>query len=290
MTDEMKGTGAIWPDAELLADFEAALQRQERCRGTIEKYMRDVRTFGRWLAERGAGLDETSGTAWKEDLLAKGYQPTTVNSMICAVNRFFTFLGREDLRVRMLRIQRKMFWEAERELSRAEFQQLIQAARREGRERLALLMETIAGTGIRISELPYITVDAAKCGRANIHLKGKLRVILISKKICRRLCTYAKQNGIASGAIFRTRLGGTVSRKLVWAEMKALAVRAGIAPSKVFPHNLRHLFARCFYGENGDLVSLANLLGHSSMETTRIYLLTSQANQEKQLNRLRLIC
>ena len=290
MTDEMKRKGAVWPDADLLAEFEAALKRQDRSKGTIEKYLRDVRAFGRWLAESGTALDEAAGSAWKENLLAEGYRPATVNSMVCGVNRFFAFLGREDLRMRTIRIQRKLFWEEERELSRAEFQQLTQAARREGRKQLALLMETIAGTGIRISELPYITVDAAKCGRATIHLKGKLRVILLPKKLCKRLCTFAKGKGMKDGSIFQTRNGTAISRKQVWAEMKALAVRAGVAPSKIFPHNLRHLFARCFYGESGDLVSLANLLGHSSMETTRIYLLTSQTSQEKQLNRLRLIC
>lgn len=280
----------IWPGQEMLTEFADALGREERSRGTIEKYLRDVKHFGRWLAENNMQVNQAAGAAWRESLVQQGYKPTTVNGMVCAVNSFFRLTGQSSLHIKTLRIQRKMFWEEERNLTPEEFRRLFRTAQREGRQRLALLLETVAGTGIRISELPYITAEAAKSGRATIRLKGKVRVILLSEKICRSLKQYVRKMGIDDGPVFCTKSGQPISRKQVWAEMKALAVRAGVAASKVFPHNLRHLFARCFYSESRDLVSLANLLGHSSMETTRIYLLTTEASQQRQLNRIKMIC
>ena len=287
-----------WPGAAAITDFETEMRREERCAGTIEKYVRDIKTFGRWLSENGMlsldeiwsyDLDPELGTAWKTDLMQRGYQPSTINGMICSVNHFF-FLKGSTFRIRTMRIQKKMFWDADRELNKEEFQKMVVTARKEGRERLCLLLETIAGTGIRVSELPFITAEAAKQGRASICLKGKIRVILLTKKLCIRLKEYARKNGIHEGPIFLTRRGTPLSRKQVWAEMKALAKRAGVEAGKVFPHNLRHLFARCFYSENQDLVGLASLLGHSSVETTRLYLLTTESIQLGRLNKLRLIC
>lgn len=279
-----------WPGAERLACFTEALRNLERCDGTIEKYVRDVKVFGRWLDKQGMTESQTAGTAWKESLIQQGYEPATINSMVCAVNSFFRLTGNTDIQIRTLRVQRRMFWEEERELDVAEFRRLLQAARQTGKKRLAMLMETVAGTGIRISELKYITVEAVQKGKTKIWLKGKTRVILIPRKLCRKLRIYAEQMKIKSGVIFCTGQGRPLSRKQVWAEMKALGQLAGVASSKIFPHNLRHLFARCFYGACGDLVGLSNILGHSSIETTRIYLLTTEARHVRQMEQLQLIC
>ncbi len=286
----MKDERKVWLNAEVLEDFEAALRREERAEGTIEKYVRDVTGFAKWLAENGMELSQEAGAAWKTALLKEGYQPTTVNSMVCAVNTFFRLTGLTHLHIKNLRLQRKLFQEEERTLSQEEFRRLFRTAERDGNERMVMMLETIATTGIRISELSYITAEAVKTGRTTIRLKGKVRVILLPARLCSRLKTYMKKNGIESGSVFCTKNGKAISRKQVWAEMKTLARRAGVEESKVFPHNLRHLFARCFYKENRDLAGLASLLGHSSIETTRIYLLTTEANQQRQLDRIRLTC
>ena len=286
----MKEEKRIWPGEKLLTAFADMLVREERSRGTIEKYVRDVKHFGRWLSENSLEVSRETGTAWREALLEQGYQPVTVNSMVCAVNTFFKLMDMEHLKIKTLRLQRKLFQEEERNLSKGEFQRLLRQAEREGNQRLAMILETIAGTGIRISELPYITAEAVKSGRTAIRLKGKVRTILLPARLCQKLKIYMKKRGVRTGVIFRTKRGKAICRKQVWAEMKALAVRAGVEASKVFPHNLRHLFARCFYKENRDLAGLASLLGHSSIETTRIYLLSTEASKQKQLGRMRLVC
>ena len=186
-------------------------------------------------------------------------------------------------------MQRRLFRSAERDLSREEYLRLIETAQAEGKERLALLMETICATGIRVSEVRYITVEAAKQGRAEISLKGKIRTILLPGKLCRKLLKYAKRQKTASGEIFLTRNGTGLSRRQIWAEMKAICRAAGVAASKVFPHNLRHLFARTFYRVTRDVAKLADVLGHSSIETTRIYLISTGAEHLRQLGRLQLI-
>ena len=253
--------------------------------GTVEKYLRDVRAFAAWLGERE--LEAASG--WREHLLERGYAPVTVNSMLSAVNRFLKFLGREDCKIKFLRVQRKAFREQSRELTKNEYQRLLSAAREQGQERLELLMETICATGIRVSEVQYITVEAAQAGRAEISLKGKIRTILLPAKLCRKLLKYAKKNKTASGEIFLTGSGKPISRKQIWREMKTLCKKAGVAPSKVFPHNLRHLFAVTFYKACRDIVKLADVLGHSSINTTRIYLMTTGAEHARQLERLGLV-
>ena len=213
----------------------------------------------------------------------------TVNAMLAALNGFFRFLGRTDCRVKFLKIQRRLFREAGRELTRPEYERLHAAAQSRGQERLALLMETICATGIRVSEVKYITVEAARRGRADISLKGKIRTILVPNKLCRKLLKYAKAQKTASGEIFLTRSGKGLSRKQIWAEMKAICAAARVAPSKVFPHNLRHLFARTFYRVCRDVAKLADLLGHSSIETTRIYLISAGAEHARALERLGLV-
>ena len=205
------------------------------------------------------------------------------------MNQFFAFLGWEDCKVKALKIQRKLFRDDRRELTREEYERLLDAAHGLGRERLALLLETICATGIRVSEVKYITVEAARAGRAEVSLKGKLRTILLPGKLCRKLKKYARAQKIASGEIFLTRSGRSLSRRQIWAEMKRLCKSAGVAPSKVFPHNLRHLFARTFYKVCRDVVKLADVLGHSSVETTRIYLISTGAEHAGILRKMRLI-
>lgn len=270
-----------------LSDFADYLRAEERSAGTIEKYMRDVRKFFCWLADKS--LEKAQVSAWRAQLRSDGYTPETVNSMIVALNRFLDFIGCSDCRVRTLRIQRKLFRRQERELTRAEYERLVQTAERKGQQRLALLLEAITATGIRVSEVKYLTVEAARAGRAEIALKGKIRVILLPNKLCRKLLKYAKKQKTVSGEIFLTRNGKSLSRRQIWSEMKHLCKFAGVEASKVFPHNLRHLFATVFYQACKDIAKLADVLGHSSIETTRIYLVTSGTEHARQLAHLRLI-
>ena len=272
---------------DYLSDFAVYLRTEERSEGTIEKYLRDVRKFFCWLADKS--LEKAQVSAWRAQLLSDGYAPETVNSMIVALNQFLDFIGRSDCRVHTLRIQRKLFRRQERELTRAEYERMVQTAERKGQQRLALLLEAIAATGIRVSEVKYLTVEAARAGRAEIALKGKIRVILLPNKLCRKLLKYAKKQKTVSGEIFLTKNGKSLSRRQIWSEMKHLCKFAGVEASKVFPHNLRHLFATVFYRACKDIAKLADVLGHSSIETTRIYLVTSGTEHARQLAHLRLI-
>lgn len=270
-----------------IAAYAHHLRREEKSPATVEKYLRDVCAFACWLADRPLAKELAVG--WRGELTARGCAPVTVNAKLSALNGLFRFLGREDCRVKFLKVQRQLFREAGRELSRTEYDRLLYAAKNSDRERLALLMETICATGIRVSEVRYITLEAVRRGRAEIALKGKIRVILLPAKLCRKLMAYAQKQKIASCAIFRTRSGKELGRRQIWAELKSLCARARVAPGKVFPHNLRHLFATIFYKACKDIVRLADILGHSSIETTRIYLLTSGAEHRRQLDRLGLI-
>ncbi|WP_304643023.1 tyrosine-type recombinase/integrase [uncultured Oscillibacter sp.] len=272
---------------EKLIAFERHLRLEEREPATIEKYLRDIRSFAMWLEERA--LCKEAVVAWKENLLAKHYAPSTVNSMLIAVNRFFRFQHWDELRVKTVRVQRQIFRRRDKELTKEEYARLLDTAQDLGRERLALLMETICATGIRVSEVRYITVEAAQAGRAEIALKGKIRTILLPGKLRRKLLKYAKKQNTGSGEIFLTRTGKGMSRRQIWAEMKSICKKAGVAPSKVFPHNLRHLFARTFYKVCRDVVQLADVLGHSSVETTRIYLATTGDEYVRRMDRLGLI-
>ena len=271
---------------EQITAYGSYLRREERAPGTIEKYLRDVQAFAIWLD--GRTVTQELASEWKGRLLDTGHAPGTVNSMLAAVNGLFRFLG-WDIRVKFLKIQRRMFRDQSRELTRGEFDLLVSTARTSGRERLALLMEAVCATGVRVSEVRYLTVEAAQEGRAEIALKGKIRVILLTNKLCRKLLKYARKNKIASGEIFVTRSGRGMSRRQIWAEMKSLCRAAGVDPRKVFPHNLRHLFATAFYRVCKDIAKLADVLGHSSIETTRIYLVTSGAEHQRQLERLGLV-
>ena len=270
-----------------LTAFARHLQSRERSAGTIEKYVRDVGALAAFLG--GAEVTRERTAAWRDALLEQGRAPVTVNSMVAAANQFFAFLGWEDCKIKALKLQRKLFRDDRRELTREEYERLLAAAHALGRERLALLLETICSTGIRVSEVKYITVEAARTGRAEISLKGKLRTILLPGKLCRKLKKYARAQKTASGEIFLTRSGKSLSRRQIWAEMKRLCKAAGVAPSKVFPHNLRHLFARTFYRVCRDVVKLADVLGHSNVETTRIYLISTGAEHAKVLDRMHLL-
>ena len=264
--------------------YSAYLHECEKAAGTIEKYVRDVRTFMAWLGSEELCKEKT--IAWKEQLIENEYEPVTINSMLSAINSFFKFIGRDDCRVKFLKIQKKLYRSESRELTKAEYLRLVEAAEEKGDERIALLLETICSTGIRVSEIQYITVEAANDGVAEISLKGKIRTIILPGKLCRKLRKYAGKRKIASGEIFLTRSGKAMNRKQIWAAMKALCKTAGVDSSKVFPHNLRHLFARTFYRVCRDVVKLANILGHSSIETTRIYLVTTCREDAKQMELL----
>lgn len=267
--------------------YATHLTQEERAPGTVEKYLRDIRTFSAWLD--GRAVTKELATAWKEYLLAQGQAPVTVNAKLAAVNGMLDFLGLERCKVKFLKIQRRTFRETSKELTREEYQRLVETAQTRGQERLELLLETICATGIRVSEVQYITVEAAQQGRTDISLKSKIRAILLPNKLCRKLLKYARKHKIASGEIFLTRSGKSLSRRQIWREMKGLCEKAGVKSSKVFPHNLRHLFATAFYRATRDIAKLADVLGHSSIETTRIYLVTTGAEHAQQLERLGLI-
>lgn len=263
------------------------LHNEERSCGTIEKYLCDTRSFLRWLD--GRAVTKQSAADWKSHLQEAGYSPVTINAKLSALNGLLKFLEWDECRVKFLKIQRRLFREDRRELTKPEYERLIAAARALGNERLILLMETICATGIRVSEVKYITLAAAQLGKAEIALKGKIRTILIPDKLCRKLLKYAQKNKIASGELFVTRSGKSLSRKQIWAEMKTICGKAGVEQSKVFPHNLRHLFARTFYKVCRDVVKLADVLGHSSIETTRIYLISTGLEHKKTLDMMRLV-
>lgn len=272
---------------KMLKEFEEYLIQEEREKATVGKYLRDAECFLVWLGNKE--LSKKQVVLWKEELTEKQYSPITINGKLAAINKLLLSLGKPECRVKYLKIQRRLFRSTERDLTKEEYTRLVETAFSDGRERLALLMESICATGIRVSEVRYLTVETAEAGRAEISLKGKIRTILIPGKLCRKLLKYAKKQKIASGEIFLTRSGKSMSRHQIWAEMKALCAQAKVQASKVFPHNLRHLFARAFYRACRDVVRLAGVLGHSSIETTRIYLITTGIEYRKQMSRLGLI-
>lgn len=270
-----------------ISNYARFLREEERSPATTEKYLRDIRAFAAFLDSRAVTKD--LAVQWKEHLLARGYAPATINSKLSAMNGFFRFMGWNGFTVKFLKLQRRPFRDASRELAREEYSRLLECARYLGKGRLELLMETICSTGIRVSEVRYITVEAARMGRADVSLKGKIRTILLPNRLCRKLLKFAKKQQISSGEIFLTKDGGGMSRFQIWREMKSLCRKAGIEATKVFPHNLRHLFASVFYRACKDIVKLADVLGHSSIDTTRIYLQTTGLEHTRQLERLGLI-
>lgn len=234
-------------------------------------------------------VDREAAVGWKTWLMEKKYAAVTVNAMLSSLNGFVRFMGWKECEMKFLKVQRRLFRDESRELNRSEYERLLDAALKLGNFRLALLIETICATGIRVSEVRYITVEAVKNRRADIFLKGKIRTIFLTGKLCRKLEDYARREKIDSGEIFITGSGKGIGRRQIWGEMKKLCRKAGVEESKVFPHNLRHLFARRFYKVYKDIVKLADILGHSSIETTRIYLISTGRKHARRMERMRLI-
>ncbi len=272
---------------QMLEEFCQYLRAEERAEKTIQKYLHDMKAFCNWLGNRPVSKQTVS--QWKQVLLDGGSAAVTVNAALAAVHSFLAYMGWDQYRVRYLKIQRCAFRDVSRELTREEFARLVHTARAQGKEHLALILETICATGIRVSELRYITVEAVSHRRAEVALKGKIRTILIPNKLARRLERYGKQQKITCGELFVTAGGKEISRSQIWSWMKGLCEVARVDASKVFPHNLRHLFARTFYKACGDIVELADVLGHSSVETTRIYLTTTGAEHARRMEKLGLI-
>lgn len=250
---------------EEISAFRLYLENEEKSKATVEKYLRDVRSFVDFVKDKSLTKEQTLSF---KNILVERYAPASVNSMLVAVNAFLDFIGMSECKVKQLKIQRQLFANEEKELSREEFRRLVSAA--EG-SRISAVIQTICGTGIRVSELKYITVEAVQRGKATVNCKNKTRVIFIPLQIKKMLKAYIKKTGISAGTVFVTRSGKPLDRSNIWKEMKALCRRARVSENKVFPHNLRHLFARTFYKIEKDIVRLADLLGHSSINTTRIY-------------------
>lgn len=273
--------------SKAVQSFKKYLREEEKSANTIEKYLRDVRAFAEYLG--GAEVTKEAVIAYKSKLLAESYAVRSINSMLASLNGLFSFLGWTDCRVKSIKLQRQIYCPEEKELTKAEYMRLVDTAKQKGNERLNLILQTICGTGIRVSELQYITVEAVKCGEAIVSLKGKTRTIFIVRELQKKLLRYAAEQGISSGTIFITRTGRPLSRTNIWREMKGLCEQAGVNPQKVFPHNLRHLFARVFYGIEKDIAKLADILGHSSINTTRIYIISTGDEHRKRMEHMRLI-
>lgn len=272
---------------KIIGDFSCCLKSEEKSENTIGKYLRDVQAFAAYLG--GAAVTKEAVIAYKNKLLSENYAVRSINSMLASLNSLFSFLGWTDCRVKSIKLQRQIYCPEEKELTKAEYMRLVNAAKQKGNERLNLILQTICGTGIRVSELQYITVEAVKRGEAVVSLKGKTRSVFIVKELRKKLLRYAAEQGIQSGSIFITRTGKPISRTNIWREMKGLCEQAGVNPQKVFPHNLRHLFARVFYGIEKDIAKLADILGHSSINTTRIYIVSTGNEHRQRLENMRLI-
>ena len=270
----------------MIWNFKHYLYSDEKSENTVQKYLRDVRKFRSFV-----GCEEISKVKVLEfkTFLAENYKISSANSIIAALNAFLRFMDWEDCRVKPFKVQKKMFCSEEKELTRAEYIRLVHVAKQKGNERLHLILQTICGTGIRVSELCFITAEAVCRGEAVVSSKNKTRTVFIVRELQKRLLKYMKKHGITSGCIFTTKLGNPVNRCNIWREMKNLCKQARVSPDKVFPHNLRHLFARTFYGMEKDIAKLADLLGHSNIETTRIYIITTGAEHKRKMENMRLI-
>ncbi len=269
-----------------ILQYKEYLIDEEKSEETIKMYIRDIQAFHKWLDDRS--LTKQVVLEYKNEIIEK-YAPTSVNTIIAALNGFFDFNEWYGLKVKSLKLQRALFCKSEKELTKPEYDRLLKAAREKKNEKLNLIMQTICSTGIRVSELSYVTVEAVEQGQTQVKLKGKIRVVIFTKELCRILKKYIKEQGIASGAVFVTRTGKPVDRHTVWKSMKKLCETANVEPEKVFPHNLRHLFARTFYGIEKDIVRLADILGHSNVNTTRVYTIESGEIHRQQMHKLGLV-
>ena len=274
---------------EELIQYERYLKDGEKSQATVEKYLRDVRKFWDYLRERGVQEFDKEQVLEYKRYLNEHYKTTSANSMLAAINSFFEYLGCEEYKVKLFKIQRIQFCEPEKELTEKEYGRLVQAAERKGDSRMSMLLQTIGSTGIRISELRFITVESLEHGRAEIYNKGKSRVALLPAELMKALKKYCRRMGITGGSIFITRNGRPMDRSNINKKMKELSREAGVDERKVFPHNFRHLFARTFYRIEKDVVRLMDLLGHSNINTTRIYTAGTESQPRRQLSRMKLV-
>lgn len=271
---------------EIIIKFRNHLINEEKSDSTIDKYTRDIKVFMEWLS--GKELSKSTILEYKKLLLEK-YAPASVNAVIASLNGFFTFVQWYDFKVKTIKIQKQIFAGKDKELTKAEYERLLSAAKQKKNQRLYYLMQAICSTGIRVSELKFITVEAIKSGRATIYCKGKMRIVILPGQLCRMLKKYAEKKEIKSGSVFISKNGKPLDRSNIWSDMKKLCESANVSKEKVFPHNLRHLFARTYYSIQKDVVRLADILGHSSVNTTRIYTMETGDVHRRQIQQLGLL-
>ena len=270
-----------------IEQFEKHLRMEEKSQNTVEKYIRDVTAFAEYLGWKA--VSKESAIAYKQHLQDNGYAIRSINSVIASLNSLFTFMRLHDCKLKSIKLQRQIYCPEEKELTKAEYARLIHIAKQKGNDRLNLVIQTICGTGIRVSELEFITVEAVGKGEAVVSLKGKTRTVFIVKDLQKKLLRYCREQKITEGSVFVTRTGKPISRTNIWREMKSLCKQADVNPNKVFPHNLKHLFARTFYGIEKDIAKLADILGHSSINTTRIYIITTGTEHRRRMENMQLI-
>ncbi len=270
---------------ENIKEFAKYLCSEEKSAATQEKYLRDVQGF--FTYANGGEITKELVVAWKKELIEHGYAVRSINSMLASINSFLAFLGLQACKVKNIRTQRQTYCTEEKELTKAEYLRLLEASAHQ--EQLNLVIQTICGTGIRVSEIRYFTVESVSRGEVTVQCKSKTRTILVPGKLKKRLLSYAKKCGIQKGGIFLTKNGKALDRSNIWAQMKRLCKTACVNPAKVFPHNLRKLFARTFYSIEKDIAKLADILGHSSINTTRIYIMTTGPEHRRKIDRLGLV-
>lgn len=272
---------------KIIAKYSDYLKKEEKTQNTVEKYIRDIKKFKKFLNSQIISKEKV--IEYKNYLLSENYAISSINSMIASINSLFSFIGCDEYKVKSIKQQHSIFCPKEKELTEEEYKRLIYTAESIGNHRLKVIIETICGTGIRVSELKYITVESVKLGQVVVMLKGKTRTIFIVRKLQKILLKYAFQQGIRSGEIFVTRNGKSINRTNIWREMKKLCKQACVEPQKVFPHNLRHLFAKIFYSIDKNISMLADILGHSSINTTRLYIISSGIEHRKCMEKMHLI-
>ena len=271
---------------ETIKQFKDYLISEEKSEATIEKYIRDINAFYTWIC--GREVNKSVVIEYKNEIIEL-YAPASANSMLSSINSFFAYMEWYECKVKTFKIQKQIFASKEKELTKNEYEKLLKAAKKKNNEKLYLLMQTICGTGIRVSELRFITKEAIVKGQATINCKGKMRVVILPEKLCVALRRYAKEHMIISGAIFVSKNGKPLDRSNIWKMLKKLCESAGVSKEKVFPHNFRHLFARTYYSLEKDVIRLADILGHSSVNTTRIYTMETGEVHRMQLQRLGLL-
>lgn len=271
---------------ERILKYKEYLFMEEKSSATIEKYMRDIKAFANFIGDKEE--DKAKVLEYKEYLL-ENYAPSSVNSMLSSLNSFFEFYELYALKVKTVKMQKQIFVSEKKELTKSEYERLLNAAKNKKNQRLYLLMQTICSSGIRVSELRFITVEAVRAGQAMINCKGKMRVVILPKQLCKMLNKYIKDKNIIRGSVFVTKSGKPLDRSNIWSDMKKLCDEAGVSKEKVFPHNLRHLFARTYYSLQKDIVRLADILGHSSVNTSRIYTMESGDIHRRQIQMLGLL-